>query len=175
MCARPRRVPQDLLLSTAARVVTARGADHTRLADVAAASGLAPATLLQRFGSREGLLDAVAATLLADLRAAFQGSSGSPLQDLGAALATVAGAGHLSFHTARPAGAAAWSVELRKQIAFSLISAVEHGELPHCDVAALARRVQLLFDGAALAAQLEASVVDASVVDALLSEAIASV
>jgi len=175
MCARPRRVANADLMDAAIRVIAERGAEQTRLSDVATASGLAPATLVQRFGSREGLLEAVAAAFHHDVRAAFESGPGSSLANLAAALSRVAARRHLGFLVTRPAGAASWSLELRKQIAFSLISAVEQGELPQCDVAALARRLQLTFYGAALAAQLEGTALDVQVIAALIDEAAAGV
>ena len=170
MCARPRRVADYDLMNAALQVVIERGADQTRLADVAAASGLAPATLVQRFGSREGLLEAVAEAFLHDLRATFQSSSLSPMENLSAGLASLVARGHLGFVTTRPIVASIWSLELRKQLAFCLIAAVEQGELPHGDVAALARRIQIAFYGAATAAQLEGTALDMQAVDALVNE-----
>jgi AcrR family transcriptional regulator len=170
MCARPRRVADYDLMNAALQVVITRGADHTRLADVAAASGLAPATLVQRFGSREGLLEAVAEAFLHDLRGAFQSMTLSPMENLSRGLASLVERGHLGFVSARPAVGSTWSLELRKQLAFCLISAVEQGELPHGDVAALARRIQIAFYGAATAAQMEGVPLNAEAIAALIGE-----
>src|SRR5688500_2410519 len=160
MSPRTKRITNAQLLDTAARVVNERGAEHTRLSDIAAASGLAPATLLQRFGSLEGLLDAISAVFLQQVRDAFDVAGASPLARLEASLARIAGERHLVFLLTRPAGAAAWSLELRKNVAFSLAGAVEAGELVHCDVALLARRLQIAFYGLAVAALLEGRAVD---------------
>lgn len=155
MSPRPKRITDTQLLRAAIRVVGERGADQTRLSDVAAVSGLAPATLVQRFGSLAGLLDAVSAALPGEVRELFDRPDTTFLAALAANLALLAGSRHLAFLAARPAGAAAYSLEVRKQIAFSLIRAVEAGELVHCDVALLARRIQIGYYGLATAALLE--------------------
>jgi AcrR family transcriptional regulator len=170
MSPRTKRITNAQLLMTAARVVNERGAEHTRLSDIAAVSGLAPATLLQRFGSLEGLLDAISAVFMEQVRDAFDVYGASPLAGLETSLARIGRDRHLVFLVTRPAGAAVWSLELRKHIAFSLAGAVEAGELVHCDVALLARRIQIGFYGLALAALLEGRVVDESATHELLSE-----
>ena len=170
MSPRTRRISNAQLLATAARVVNERGAAHTRLSDIAAVSGLAPATLLQRFGSLDGLLDAISSAFLEQVRDAFDVSAASPLAGLSVSLAKIARERHLVFLVTRPAGAAAWSLELRKHIAFSLAGAVEAGELVHCDVAVLARRIQIDFYGMAVAALLEGRAVDESATHDLVTE-----
>ena len=97
MSPRTKRITNAQLLDTAARVVNERGAEHTRLSDIAAASGLAPATLLQRFGSLEGLLDAISAVFVQQVRDAFDVSGASPLARLEASLLRIAGERHLVF------------------------------------------------------------------------------
>jgi AcrR family transcriptional regulator len=170
MSPRTRRITNAQLLATASTVVSQRGAEHTRLSDIAAASGLAPATLLQRYGSLERLLDAISASFLEQVLDAFTVYEASPMVALEMSLARIAAARHLTFMAARPAGAAAYSLELRKQIAFSLIGAVEAGELVHCDVAELARRIQIGFYGIATAALLEGQEVSESMIRELLRE-----
>ena len=127
MSPRTKRITNAQLLMTAARVVNERGAEHTRLSDIAAVSGLAPATLLQRFGSLEGLLDAISAVFVEQVRDAFDVYGASPLAGLETSLARIGRERHLVFLVTRPAGAAAWSLEVRKHIAFSLAGAVEAG------------------------------------------------
>ena len=170
MSPRTRRITNAQLLATAARVVNERGAEHTRLSDIAAVSGLAPATLLQRFGSLEGLLDAISGVFLQQVRDAFELPGASPLAALEVSLARIARERQLVFLITRPVGAAAYSLELRKHIAFSLAGAVEAGELVHCDVALLARRVQIGFYGMAVAALLEGRAVDESATHDLVTE-----
>ncbi|WP_448624602.1 TetR/AcrR family transcriptional regulator [Geodermatophilus sp. URMC 64] len=58
---RPRTVDDDAILAAAAHAVGEVGPSRLTLADVGARVGLSPATLLQRFGSRRGLLLALAA------------------------------------------------------------------------------------------------------------------
>jgi AcrR family transcriptional regulator len=170
MSPRTRRITNAQLLATAARVVNERGAHHTRLSDIAAVSGLAPATLLQRFGSLEGLLDAVSADFPAQVGEAFEVAGASPVAALEAGLAMIARQRQWVYLVTRPAGAAAWSLELRKHIAFSLAGAVEAGELVHCDVAGLARRIQIGFYGLAVAALLEGGTVDEAATHDLVVE-----
>ncbi len=60
-----------------------------------------------------------------------------------------------------------YALELRKQISLSLAAAMEAGELPRCEVARLARTIQISALGAAAAALLERGDVGAEVVEAL--------
>src|SRR3954463_7985444 len=59
MCPRPRAASDAQILEATARAVTRLGPARLTLAHVAAEAGLAPATLVQRFGSKRGLLLAV--------------------------------------------------------------------------------------------------------------------
>ncbi|MGY1603054.1 TetR/AcrR family transcriptional regulator [Geodermatophilus sp. SYSU D00815] len=58
---RPRTVDDEAILAATAAAVGEVGPSRLTLADVGTRVGLAPATLLQRFGSRRGLLLALAA------------------------------------------------------------------------------------------------------------------
>ncbi|MGE4067616.1 MAG: TetR/AcrR family transcriptional regulator [Vicinamibacterales bacterium] len=60
MSPRKKTASDDEILEAAARVLARVGPTHLRLADVAAEVGLAPATLIQRFETKRGLLLAVA-------------------------------------------------------------------------------------------------------------------
>lgn len=60
MSPRRKTASDDEILQAAARVLARLGPTHLRLADVAAEVGLAPATLIQRFETKRGLLLAVA-------------------------------------------------------------------------------------------------------------------
>src|SRR5262245_17434678 len=53
---RPRTMPDSALLEACARVMARTGPKDFTLAEVTREAGLAPATLLQRFGSKRGLL-----------------------------------------------------------------------------------------------------------------------
>ncbi len=57
---RPRRFTDAELLDAAARAIVARGDGGWTLSDVATASGMSPAALVKRFGSKIGLLRALA-------------------------------------------------------------------------------------------------------------------
>jgi len=60
MSPRPRLKPNSDIVLAAIRVIERLGPSRLTLADVAKEAGLAPATLMQRFGSKRGLLLAVA-------------------------------------------------------------------------------------------------------------------
>jgi len=173
MSPRPKRAPDSHLIETAARVVAERGAALTRLSDVAAAAGFAPATLIQRFGTRERLLQAVAEVYRAAIREAFALTAQSRLASIGQALGLLSQSGHLSFLLAYPESAPAYSLELRKWIGQGLAAAVDAGELPMCDVATHARRIQLAYYGLATAALLETDVVDGDAFSRLVHDILA--
>ena len=154
MSPRKRIIDDRTVLAAAARVVERHGAEHVRVADVAVESGLAPATLIQRFGTREALLDGIGATFVAAVGAAFRAPA-SPLAKIAAAVADLPLRAHLRFFAVRPLYAQAYSIELRKQIGLCLAAAVEVGELAPCDVAGLARRIQIELYGRAAADMLE--------------------
>lgn len=56
--ARPRSLSDEALLDAALAIIEASGPDGITFATVAAATGLAPATLVQRFGSKPALVKA---------------------------------------------------------------------------------------------------------------------
>ena len=60
MCPRPRAASDADILDATARAMARLGPARLTLADVAREAGLSPATLVQRFGSKRGLLLAVA-------------------------------------------------------------------------------------------------------------------
>src|SRR5580692_4125749 len=76
MSPRTRLKPNSDLLLGAVRVIERLGPSRFTLADVGKEAGIAPATLLQRFGSKRGLLLAVASQGAAGVRAEFR----SPLR-----------------------------------------------------------------------------------------------
>ncbi|HVV50374.1 MAG TPA: TetR family transcriptional regulator [Polyangia bacterium] len=59
--ARRKQIPDEAVLETAMKVMTAKGPGDFTLADVGRATGLAPATLVQRFGDKHGLVVAAIA------------------------------------------------------------------------------------------------------------------
>lgn len=56
---RPRTITDESLLEAALAILHQRGPGAVTFAAVSGVSGLAPATLVQRFGSKDGLLEAV--------------------------------------------------------------------------------------------------------------------
>jgi AcrR family transcriptional regulator len=168
MSPRPRTASDADLLAAAGRAVSRVGPSRLTLADVAAEAGVAPATLVQRFGSKRGLLLALAregSGAVADQMAALRAADPSPL----AALRAVADcmtqmapspeelANHLAFlvidltdpefHRHALEHARAFQAELNAL----LDAAVAAGELTTCDTARLARLVQATIHGALVA------------------------
>jgi AcrR family transcriptional regulator len=165
MCARPRTATDAELLSATARAVSRVGPSRLTLADVAAEAGVVPATLVQRFGSKRGLLLALAregSRAAGEQIAAIRGDHASPLEALRALADCLTGmapspeelANHLSFlcidltdpefHYYALMHARAFQVELKAL----LDAAVEAGELTVCDTDCLARLVQEMLHGA---------------------------
>lgn len=164
---RPRKLTDAQLVAAAARAIGARGPHDLTLADVAAEAGVAPATLVQRFGSKRALLLAVAAAgpdVVASAFAAARARRRSPLRALEDALvegaATVGDpdevAHHLAFlaldlsdpefraHAARHAAA------MHAEIAALLDAAAAAGELEPRGRRALADAVHAAYNGALL-------------------------
>ncbi len=82
---RPRTVTDDEILSATARAMSRVPPTKFTLADVAREVGLAPATLVQRFGSKRGLLLAVSALSAQGMDACFDAvreAHDSPLEAL---------------------------------------------------------------------------------------------
>jgi AcrR family transcriptional regulator len=167
MSPRTRLKPDSDILVSAVRVIGRLGPSRFTLADVGREAGIAPATLLQRFGSKRGLLLAIARQGASGVPEEFQrirAESGSPLR----AIETVARcmaqmaktpealANHLAFleidladpdfHRLALAHARQFSAEL----CTLLEDAVRAGELRRCPVARLARAVQSLMGGSML-------------------------
>lgn len=161
---RPRTVTDDGILDAAARIVTRLGPSGLTLAEVAHEAGLAAATLLQRFGSKRGLLLALAgrgANEVAEHFVAARAAHPSPLRALREAMLAMAGfastpealANHLAFlqidlqepdfHRL----ALGHATRLGQEVHALLDAAVDAGELDACDTARLARAVQVAFNG----------------------------
>jgi AcrR family transcriptional regulator len=91
---RPRTRSDDEVLAATARVLGRRGPHAFTLADVAKETGLAPATLLQRFGTKRGLLLAFARWASTRVDTPFDEAArrgGSPLAQLRRGLQNLAG------------------------------------------------------------------------------------
>ncbi|WP_328990036.1 TetR/AcrR family transcriptional regulator [Kribbella sp. NBC_01245] len=83
--ARPRTIDDEVVLEATRRVLAERGPAGLTLAAVGKLAGLAPSTLMQRFGSKRGLLLASAARSVGAARQAFaqaEARNDSPLAAL---------------------------------------------------------------------------------------------
>jgi AcrR family transcriptional regulator len=155
---------EKAVLDAAVRVISRRGLAKLTLADVAAEAGLAAPTLIQRFGSKRGLLLAISRQSASGVRAAFTTARkvhDSPLEALLNALAGMTApirtpgeiANHLSFLQLDLTDpefrdlAQAHSREFRENIATLLREAVAAGEILACDTEQLAWSVQIAFSG----------------------------
>ncbi|WP_432943149.1 TetR/AcrR family transcriptional regulator [Kribbella sp. CA-253562] len=164
--ARPRLIDDDTILDATRVVLAELGPVKLTLAAVGARVGLAAPTLIQRFGSKRGLLLASAArSPLMVIRAAEQAEAHntSPLAALrDFALSSVAhierreqlgnGLGFVQLDVADPefrAHAVAHSAAIVDTAARLLRAAQDAGELaPEADVDALARLILVCFNGA---------------------------
>jgi AcrR family transcriptional regulator len=162
---RPRTVDDAAVLAAAARAVERVGPARVTLADVAADAGLSPATLVQRFGSKRGLLLAVARRGAHGRRPAFAAARAAAPTRLGAlADALVALTAGVRTPEAMANGLAFLQLDLadaefhaealaghrmmREEIASLLAEAQAAGELAAPDVDALAETVQTAYNGA---------------------------
>ncbi|SDK29298.1 TetR/AcrR family transcriptional regulator [Nonomuraea jiangxiensis] len=162
---RPRTTSDEAILRAVARAIGRHGPQGLTLAAVAREAGLAPATLVQRFGSKRGLLLALAEHSARTAGRPFEqarAEHGSPIEALRAALVHLSAgvstpeelAGSLGFlqldltdpefrgHAAAHAG------HVRDEIAALLAEAVARGELRgEVAVGRLARAVQVTYNG----------------------------
>jgi AcrR family transcriptional regulator len=165
---RPRTASDAAILEAAYRVVTRLGPARVTLADVAREAGLSPATLVQRFGSKRGMLLALAKAgteSVGDCFAAVRTAQASPLAALVAAATEMTR--HMSSAEELANGLAflqmdvsdpdfhALALENSRRILVgyqALIGeAVAAGELVPCDMAGLARAVGAMSGGSLLA------------------------
>jgi AcrR family transcriptional regulator len=164
---RPRKHTDEQLIDAAARVIGARGPHQLTLADIGREVGIAPATLLQRFGSKRGLLLAVAASapgMISGVFAEARARSRTPLGALEAALVALAAtisdpdevANHLAF-LALDLGDAEFrqyavqdSETFRAEIGALLKQAAADGQLELRNRRPLAELLQAAYHGALL-------------------------
>lgn len=165
MCARPRTATDAELLSAAARAVSRVGPSRLTLADVASEAGVVPATLVQRFGSKRGLLLALAregSAGVGEQMSAIRAAHQSPLDALRAVADCLTGmatspeelANHLAFlcidltdpefHRYTLEHARVFQGEMKAL----LDAAVDAGELAACETGHLARLIQEMLHGA---------------------------
>lgn len=164
---RPRTVGDDDILKAAATAIAEDGPADITLAAVGGRVGLSPATLLQRFGSKRGLMLALAESGPDWAAEKFRVASAqhpSPLEALVAALramtASVASpetmANQLAclqldlrdpdFHRL----ALTHSRTFRREIRRLLVKALTAGELEPCDPRRLAESIEVTYNGALL-------------------------
>ena len=164
MSPRPRTVDDAAILEAAGRIITRQGPGKFTLADIASEVGLSAATLVQRFGSKRGLMLALARSARDSVDACFdmvRASNPSPL----AAVLTAATemtryvkspeemSNHLAFLQTDLSDPDFYAVMLenaRRIIAGYrklLDEAMAAGELVPCDTARLARAVDALAGG----------------------------
>jgi AcrR family transcriptional regulator len=164
---RPRTVSDEQIFEAASRAVARVGPARLTLADVGKEVGLSPATLLQRFGSKRGLLLAFARSSAGYSQAQFaaiRDAARSPLLaifETGRCYALMAPSAdellnHLAFlqidlsdadfYEVALANARESGAEIRRLVA----DAVAAGEIERDDVAALARLLEVVYGGALL-------------------------
>ena len=168
MTPRPRTVSDAQILEAAGRVIGRLGPSRFTLADVAADVGLAAATLVQRFGSKRGLMLALAASAVDSVDACFaaiRAAHRSPLAALRAAATHMASmvespeslANHLAFLQLDLSDpefhAHALANHRRTEAGYRALldDAVAAGELTPVDTARLARAVSAVGGGSLIA------------------------
>jgi AcrR family transcriptional regulator len=168
MSPRTRTIPDTDILAATARVIGRIGPKDFTLADVGTEVGLSPATLLQRFGSKRGLLLALVSSSVDQVDAAFEQvmaehqSPVAALIDAASAMAQLAPspealANHLTFLQVDLQDADfhrhALDQARRTRDGYrSLIhDAIDAGELMPCDELLLARAVEAVAGGSLIA------------------------
>lgn len=153
--ARPRLVDDDTILDATRRVLAEVGPAKLTLAAVGARVGLAPPTLMQRFGNKRGLLLASAARspqLILRAAAAAEAANTSPLAILRDFAKRGDGLRFVELDVSDPEfreHARAHSAAIVNTCDRFYRAAVEAGELrPDTDVPALARHTLVCFNGA---------------------------
>jgi len=161
---RPRTATDEAILESTFRVISRIGPSKLTLAHVAKEVGLAPATLLQRFGSKRGLLLALAKGAAESVDACFaalRAEHKSPLAALMAGATTMArmtttpeelanGLAFLQMDLNDPdfhRSALANSSQIVKGYRALIEEAIAAKELVPCDAERLARAVQAMAGG----------------------------
>lgn len=167
MTPRPRTIADADILAAAYRVMSRVGPTKLTLAVIASEAGLAPATLVQRFGSKRGLLLALssgAAEFVDSCFAEMRAQHASPLEALFAAATVMAQstttpqemANHLAYlqiDVSDPDFHRHILDNTERTIAgyrALLEEAVAAGELAPCDTARLARAISSMSGGSLL-------------------------
>jgi AcrR family transcriptional regulator len=168
MSPRPRTVTDEAILGATQRMMSRLGPIRLTLADVAREAGLSPATLVQRFGSKRGLLLAVSTGAADSVDACFdaiRAQHRSPLAAL------IAAATFMTQFTTRPEELAnhlaflqidlsdpdfhklTLEMSVRHQARYEALlkETVTAGELRPCDTAGLARAIGAMSGGSLIA------------------------
>lgn len=167
MSPRQRTIADATILAATARMISRVGPARLTLADVGGEVGLAPATLLQRFGSKRGLLLALVEQSVESVPESFErvrSARGGPLH------AVISAASEIAEHVRTPEelanNLAFFQIDLsdpdfhrlalehsrrvRAGYASLLDEAITAGELQPCDTAALASALQAVAAGSLL-------------------------
>ena len=167
MSPRPRETSDEAILAATARVMQRRGPTQLTLADVAKEAGVVPATLIQRFGTKRGLLLAACRTgptSIPQQFAAARAKHRSPLKALVELFAECTafaptpeamanGLAYLQIDLTDPDFHEITLVQfrtIRRETQKLLDEAVAAHELQECDTADLAHLVQDVNGGAML-------------------------
>lgn len=164
MSPRPRTIADEKIIEAAAKVIGRVGPGNLTLADVGKEAGLSAATLVQRFGSKRGLLLAMASSAAESMDACFdmvRATHPSPLAALVAVATDITRyfdtpeevANHLAFlqmdlsdpdfHRLMVISSKKTLVGYRRL----LRDAVDAGELVECDTDRLARAITAICGG----------------------------
>ena len=167
MSPRPRETSDEHLLAATARVMQHRSPTQLTLADVAKEAGVVPATLIQRFGTKRGLLLAMCRTAPSAVPQQFAAARAKHPSPLAALIelfvdctafaptpdAMANGLAYLQIDLTDPdfhAITLAQFRAIRQETRKLLDEAVAARELRACDTAELARLIQHLNSGAML-------------------------
>lgn len=162
---RPRTVEDDAVLDAALELARRGGPGHVTFARVGAAVGLSPATLVQRFGTKRGLLLAVVRRGAPGREEVWERARAEHDSPVAALLAVLSGfASSVGTREAMANSLAFLHLDLsdpefhrlardgmrrmRGRIADLLDEAVAAGELRRCDTAELARAIENTYNGA---------------------------
>lgn len=161
---RPRTVTDGEILAAAARAMSKVPPTRFTLAQVAREVGLAPATLVQRFGSKRGLLLALSSLSAGSMDACFDAVRAAHASPLEALLSAATEMARFSTTPEELANSLAYlqidlsDEDFHKHILIGsramqrgyralLDDAVAAGELKRCDTDALARAVEAMAGG----------------------------
>lgn len=168
MSPRPRETSDEKILAATARVMQRRGPTQLTLADVAKEAGVVPATLIQRFGTKRGLLLTLCGTAPASVPQQFAAARARHKSPLKALIELYADCTSFAPTPEAMGNGLAWLQNdladpdfhaitlaqfraIRDETKKMLDEAVAAGELRKCDTGELARLIQHLNGGAMLA------------------------